>query len=38
MHFYKRELSPVREAFVNFEVISQGSPYKKNFEKYGVNL
>ena len=38
MHFYKRELSPVREAFINYDVISQGSCYKKNFENYATNL
>lgn len=28
MHFYKRDLSPVRETFVMYCVISRGSPYK----------
>ena len=28
MHFYKRDLSPVRESFVMQSVIAKGSPYK----------
>ena len=35
MHFYKRELSPIRETFV---MLKKGSPYKKNFEQYEVNI
>ena len=38
MHFYKRDLSPVRESFVMHNVIAKGSPYKQNFYKYGVNI
>lgn len=38
MHFYKRELSPVRESFVMHTVVTRGSPYKQNFYNYGVNI
>jgi len=38
MHFYKRDLSPVRESFVMHNVIAKGSPYKQNFYNYGVNI
>lgn len=38
MHFYKRDLSPVRETFVMHNVVAKGSPYKQNFENYGVNI
>ena len=38
MHFYKRDLSPVRESFVMQSVVVKGSPYKQNFYNYGVNI
>ena len=36
MHFYKRDLTPVRESIPITGVRS--SPYKSNFFNYGVNL
>ena len=35
MHFYKRDLSPVKE---QFPLPLKPSPYSKNFQNYGVNL
>jgi hypothetical protein len=37
MHFYKRDLTPVREQFVSLSVIGK-SPYKQNFDNYEVNI
>ena len=37
MHFYKRDLTPVREQFVSHDVIGK-SPYSANFENYAVNI
>jgi hypothetical protein len=35
MHFYKRDLTPIKESFPS-QV--KPSPYKQNFQNYGVNL
>ena len=35
MHYYKRELSPIKE---NFPYGSYKSPYRQNFSNYDVNM
>lgn len=37
MHFYKRDLTPVLEQFVQHSVIGI-SPYTQNFQNYEVNI
>lgn len=35
MHFYKRDLSPIKE---NFAFCNEKTPYKGNFNNYESNL
>ena len=35
MHYYKRDLSPIKEAFTQCNI---KTPYRQNFENYGANM
>ena len=35
MHFYKRDLTPVKE---NFAAINPKTPYRQSFENYDINV